>query len=152
MGNNVKLSNEQLKNLGLETCNRFLITDADTLNNIESMDQSDIEKDSMKVEDRKEIQEIVDFRRENDNELPKGIIYKKMQKSNGIIFDEYYYENIYNYYKVEYLTETDIEFHLKVKNALSQQSIATSLFFFRVLAIVSIFATIIMVIIAVSST
>lgn len=99
------------------------------------------------IEDQEEIQSINDYFHQNYGTLPEGITtYEdKLDGEFKIIYckkdTEAYYISEYSFYEEYILSDQELEFELKVKNARSLSDMASSLVFFQILAVIGLVIT-----------
>lgn len=99
------------------------------------------------IEDQEEIQSINDYFHQNYGTLPENITtYEdKLDGEFKIIYckkdTEAYYISEYSFYEEYILSDQELEFELKVKNARSLSDMASSLVFFQTLAVIGLVIT-----------
>lgn len=123
--------------------NKVGVKELDDSRFIENLDAlpENITKEPKKITDEKELDKIKQLNREN-YKLPNNIM--KKYTDNGYRYyylDKYdYYQDINEYYDVEYLDDANIDAQIQVENLKSFKSISSSLLFFKyvVIALLSI--------------
>lgn len=99
------------------------------------------------IEDQEEIQSINDYFHQNYGILPENITaYEdKLDGEFKIIYckkdTDAYYISEYSFYEEYILSDQELEFELKVKNARSLSDMASSLVFFQILAVIGLVIT-----------
>jgi hypothetical protein len=104
-----------------------------------------ITKEDIEVVDVEEVKTLHNLVKEGEP-LPKGIVAKKYQSDTDTVFNKYFYNNKFKFIEKVYLEEDEVDFNLQVKQTEHLESIAKTMFFFKVLAWIGIISSIIIAI------
>ena len=135
------------EDIELKEVSKTLIEDSSKYDGINPLPKF-VLKEKFEITDKKQIDEIIEYIKMN-LKYPENII---SGYPHGEEFGKktYYYSNKFNYYlkkyefyKRIYTSNEEIDFQLKVINAKSLKSISASLYYFKVLSIISLICAII---------